>query len=109
MLKPGGTLLSGIINPVMYLFDFHEWDNNQRLVLRYSIPYSDLEQLPPEQFQERMETKGTLEFGHSLEDQIGGQIDAGFLIAGFYEDGAGGDLLDPHINTFIATRAVKPE
>jgi len=26
---------------------------------------------------------------------------------GFYEDISGGDLLDPYISTFIATRAVK--
>mgnify|MGYP001316302756 CR=1 FL=1 len=38
----------------------------------------------------------------------GGQIDAGFMVRGFYEDSSGGDdLLDPDINTFIATRAVK--
>jgi len=47
-------------------------------------------------------------FGHSLEDQIQGQISAGFLIAGFYEDNSGGDgPLDTYIDTFIATKAIK--
>lgn len=45
-------------------------------------------------------------FGHSLEDLIQGQIDAGFLIAGFYED-TGNSLLDKYIPTFFATKAVK--
>lgn len=49
----------------------------------------------------------TIEFGHTLESQIGGQIEAGFAITGFYEDNAGGDLLDKYIDTFIATRAIK--
>lgn len=44
-----------------------------------------------------------IEFGHTLESQI----EAGFAITGFYEDNAGGDLLDKYIDTFIATRAIK--
>ena len=108
MLKSGGILLAGIANPISYIFDLREWDDNQNLVVRYKIPYSDLEQLPKEELKKRIDSGKPLDFGHSLEDQIGGQVDAGFLIAGFFEDSAGGDLLDPHINTFIATRAVKP-
>ncbi|HEY5585483.1 MAG TPA: class I SAM-dependent methyltransferase [Ruminiclostridium sp.] len=37
----------------------------------------------------------------------GGVLLAGFMINGFYEDSSSGDLLDPYINTFIATRAIK--
>lgn len=107
VLKKGGTLVSGIANPVMYIFDFYKWDNEKRLEVAYSIPYSDIEQLPKEQLEERMKNNEPLEFGHSLESQIGGQIKAGFVIAGFYEDNSGGDLLDKYIDTFIATRAIK--
>ena len=49
-----------------------------------------------------------LEFGHTLEDQIGGQIDAGFVIAGFYEDRWPVHPLDGHLPLFIATKVVKP-
>ena len=45
-------------------------------------------------------------FGHSLYDLIQGQIDVGFLIAGFYED-VGGSPLDKYIPTFFATKAIK--
>ncbi len=107
VLKKGGTLLAGFCNPITFIFDLNEWDENQKLIVRYSIPYSDLEQLPKEQLEAKIANKKTLEFGHSLQDQIGGQIDAGFMINGFYEDSSGGDLLDPYINTFIATRAIK--
>ena len=46
------------------------------------------------------------EFGHTLTDQIQGQIEAGFVIAGFYED-QGEELLDKFTDIFIATRALK--
>jgi hypothetical protein len=32
------------------------------------------------------ESRCAAQFSHSLEEQIGGQIAAGFVIAGFYED-----------------------
>lgn len=51
-----------------------------------------------------------LVFGHSLRDQIGGQLDAGFLLAGFHEDLQPRPrfLIDRYVPTFLATRAVKP-
>lgn len=49
-------------------------------------------------------------FGHSLRDQIGGQLDAGFLLTGFHEDQQPRPrfLIDRYVPTFLATRAVKP-
>jgi len=107
VLRPGGILLAGFCNPVTYIFDFKAWDDEKKLIVKYSIPYSDLGQLPPGQLAERVKNMEPLEYGHSLDSQIGGQIAAGFAIRGFYEDASGGDLLDPYIRTFIATRAVK--
>ena len=46
------------------------------------------------------------EFEHSLTDQINGQIEAGFIISGFYED-KGEELLDEFTSTFIVTKAEK--
>lgn len=107
VLRHGGTLISGFCNPLTYIFDLYEWEKNNQLVVKNSIPYSDIEQLPKKQLEERINNNDTLDFGHSLQSQIGGQIEAGFLIGGFYEDNAGGDLLDQHIDTFIATKALK--
>ncbi len=108
VLKRNGILIAGLCNPLIYIFDFDQWDKNKKLVVRYKIPYSDLDQLPKAHLRDRIEAKEPMEFGHSLENQIGGQIDAGFVINGFYEDNAGGDVLDEYINTFIATRSIKP-
>ena len=44
ILCVGGSLLAGFQNPVVYLFDMDEWDNGN-LVIRYTLPYSDVEQL----------------------------------------------------------------
>ncbi|WP_373600198.1 class I SAM-dependent methyltransferase [Paraclostridium bifermentans] len=107
VLKPNGILIAGFVNPLVYIFDLEEWEKNKNLVVNKSIPYSDLEQLSKEQLEERIKAKDTLEFGHSLQTQIGGQIEAGFAIVGFYEDKLGGGLLDPYIDTYIATRAIK--
>ncbi len=107
VIKRGGTLIAGFCNPLIYIFDYAQWDRNKKLIVRYKIPYSDLEQLPKNQLEEKLKAKEPLEYGHSLEAQIGGQIKAGFIINGLYEDNAGGDLLDEYINTFIATRSIK--
>jgi hypothetical protein len=49
-----------------------------------------------------------LEFGHTQEDQIGGQIEAAFVIRGFYEDCHRDDPIASYMPTLIATRATKP-
>lgn len=49
-----------------------------------------------------------LEFGHTLEEQIGGQIAAGLAITGFYEDRYNWeDALSKYMAWFIGTRAMK--
>lgn len=108
VLRPGGRLLAGFCNPITYIFDLAAWDRGEELRVRYRVPYSDLAQLPAEELEARISGKEVLEWGHSLESQIGGQIAAGFSIRGFYEDLSGyGELLDPFIKSFIATLAVK--
>jgi SAM-dependent methyltransferase len=110
VLRPGGSLLAGFANPVRYLFD-DERANNGSLEVRFAIPYSDLCDLTNDE-RERLVVKPhqPFEFGHSLADQIDGQIDAGFVITGFYEDrfDPTADPISRYIATFIATRAVKP-
>ncbi|MCG8453165.1 MAG: class I SAM-dependent methyltransferase [Spirochaetales bacterium] len=109
VLQPGGELLAGFSNPAIYLFEPDLWDNEQRLVVTGRIPYSDLEQRSPERLVQMKAQKEALEFGHTLEDQIAGQIDCGFSITGFYEDLSNDPLIDAHIPMFIATRARKPQ
>ena len=107
VLKPGGTMIAGFVNPLLYVFD-PEQEDRGILDVKYAIPYSDLTSLGEDQLRLHMENGRGLEFGHTLEDQIQGQIDAGFVITGFYEDTYGGSRpLDAYIPSFIATRALK--
>ncbi|MCX6029785.1 MAG: class I SAM-dependent methyltransferase [Chloroflexi bacterium] len=111
VLRRGGALLAGYNNPAIYIFDLELADTKKVLRVKYTLPYSDVTS-PSERKRRKYQRLGwPLEFSHSLEDQIGGQTDAGFLIAGLYEDGyppEENDLLSKHMPIFIATRAIKP-
>ena len=65
--------------------------------------------MPPTRVKQRLSEAQALEFSHSLDDQIGGQIDAGFVIAGLYEDSWTDEVsrLNPYMPIFIATLALK--
>lgn len=104
VLKKGGILIAGHNNPNDFIFDLEEMEKGN-LVVRHTIPYSDLTDLAKDEFERITKNEGVC-FGHSLEDLLQGQIDAGFLIAGFYED-VGSSLLDKYIPTFFATKAIK--
>ncbi len=106
VLKRGGFLLAGFINPIVFIFDLKAW-NAGELIVRHKIPYSDTRDLTEEELRELiLDQDEPLSFGHTLHDLIQGQIEAGFLIAGFYED-IGEGPLDQYINCMIATKAIK--
>jgi SAM-dependent methyltransferase len=109
VLRPGGTLLAGFANPVMYAFDQDLMRTERVLQVRFALPYSDVTSLSDEERARYTSYGAPLEFSHTLEEQIGGQTAAGFLIAGLYEDDWGGrDVVDQYMKAFLATRAVKP-
>jgi ubiquinone/menaquinone biosynthesis C-methylase UbiE len=107
VLKDKGTLISGFTNPLLFIFDDEE-DMKGNLKVANSIPCSSVSNLSEEELKAYMESDQTIEYAHTLENQIQGQVDAGFVIAGFYEDDFGGRrLLDKYIKMFIATKAKK--
>lgn len=104
VLREKGVLISGFMNPVLYLFD-DEQEEKGNLEVAHTIPYSSVAE---EEIQSYIEKGEALEFGHTLDDQIQGQTEAGFVIAGFFEDDFGGTrTIDRSIKTMIATKAVK--
>ncbi|MBH0168129.1 class I SAM-dependent methyltransferase [Fictibacillus sp. 18YEL24] len=107
VLKDRGVLISGFTNPLLFIFDDEE-DQKGNLVVSNSIPYSTLDSMTEEEKSAYLKADETIEFGHTLEDQIQGQIEAGFVITGLYEDDFGGiRAIDTYIKSFVATRAVK--
>lgn len=86
VLRPGGRLLAGFMNPTYYWFDHDAAEKSGQLVVKYPLPYSDLTSLTPAERAARIAANEALEFGHSLDDQIGGQLAVGLVVTGFYEN-----------------------
>jgi SAM-dependent methyltransferase len=107
--RGGGTLLVGFTKPECFIFDEHAQDAGI-LRVRHSLPYSDTESLGADELSAVLQSGRPLEFSHTLEEQIGGQIAAGFVVTGFYEDYWGSDemVIDKHMPAFIALRSMKP-
>jgi SAM-dependent methyltransferase len=107
VLRRGGYLLAGFVNPVVYIFDLELVDRSGELRVRYALPYADVTSLSEEERRRELDSGEPLEFSHTLDDQIGGQIEAGFVIVGFYEDRQRSGPIAAHMPTSIATRAIK--
>ena len=107
VLRRGGVLLAGFLNPAVYIFDLELADRDGELRVRHALPYADATSLGEEEVNRKIGRGEPLEFSHTLDDQIGGQIEAGFVIAGFYEDRHRDDPIAAYMPTFIATRAIK--
>ena len=104
VLKKGGFLLAGFGNPIEYIFNAAKLEQGIFSV-ENTIPYADIDYMDDPETREIVASGGYL-WSHTLENQIQGQIEAGFAIVGFYED-IGGTALDNYINSSIATKAIK--
>ena len=101
VLKAGGVFLAGLGNEVNYLVD----EGEERIV--YAMPFDPLANEDQRRLLE--ETDCGMQFSHSVEEQVGGQLKAGFVLTDLYGDVNGeGRLHEMGIDTYLATRAVKP-
>ena len=101
VLRSGGALLAGLDNGMNYIFD-----DDERMLVN-SLPFDPLTN--PAQMAQLEATDSGVQFSHTLEEQIGGQLEAGFVLTGLYEDTNGeGRLHDFHVPSYVATRSVKP-
>ena len=110
VLRPGGSLLTGFTKPDIFIFDWLEEERTGELKVRFSLPYTDEGSLEPDELKMVLGRGQPLEFSHTLEEQIGGQTDAGFHIVGLYEDYWNDPKrpIDRYMPAFVATRAIKP-
>ena len=115
VLKTGGCFLTSFMNSVFYALN-RDHDQIKEMKLVNPIPYSDVKSLTKKEIEKVIKDKGSLEFGHSLSDLIGGQTDLGFQIVGFREynwkdlgEGKKGFdcLIDTILPAFISTKAIK--
>ena len=76
VLKPGGVLLVGFDNGFNYLFDEDE------TVIKYTLPYNPLKD--EALYREAMDLDFGVQFSHTLDEEIGGQLRAGFMLTDIY-------------------------
>ena len=96
------------MNPDFYLFDHDALERGGALEVRYELPFTP-RSLPPRLYDRRIDDREAFEVSHSLDEQIGGQIAAGFSIEGFYEDrwNDAATPLNRYMPTTFATLAVR--
>lgn len=100
VLKKGGVLLSGLDNGINYIFDEDE------TTVKYTLPFNPLKD--ELLYAESIKNDWGIQFSHTLEEQLGGQLRAGFRLTDLYEDTNGAGNLHAHnVPCFLATRAVK--
>lgn len=109
VLKPGGELFAGMMNPSFFMFDHAEAEESGVLEVKHKLPYSDIESIDEKELKRIIEDEVPIVWSHSLETLIGGQTKAGFQIIDLYEDWWAGDetLLNKFSPTTFVTRAKK--
>jgi SAM-dependent methyltransferase len=106
VLRPGGVLMSGFLNPDIFIFDLVPLDERGEFVVRHKIPFTTLD-LPQDE-RTRIYGDGAIEYSHTLTEQIGGQLSAGFLLTHLAEAPHHADATARYMPGYIATRAIKP-
>jgi SAM-dependent methyltransferase len=100
VLKDGGVLLSGTDHYVNYMVD-----EDEREIINH-LPFDPL--ADEEQRRQLEQSDSGMQFSHTLEEQINGQLEAGFTLLSLYEDTNGeGRLHELNIPTFLAMRSRK--
>lgn len=101
ILRSGGVLLCGLGNEINYLV------NEEEREISNEMPFNPLIN---EKYRKQLEEEDCgMQFSHTVEEQIGGQLKAGFILTDIFGDTNGeGRLHEMNIETYLATRAVKP-
>ena len=103
VLESGGLLMAGLDNGINFLFD--EEDESR---ITGTLPFDPLTNM--EQMESLRKRDDGVQFSHTIEEQIAGQIRAGFELVDVYEDtNSVGFLKDHGVPTFWATLARKKQ
>nr|WP_245580675.1 methyltransferase domain-containing protein [Brachyspira alvinipulli] len=103
VLKKGGILMSGLDNGINFLFE--ENSENEKEI-KYKLPFNPLKD--NNLLNNAIKNNDGIQFSHTIEEQIRGQLKVGFKLEDIYEDTNGyGILHEYNIPTFWATLSVK--
>ena len=100
VLKRGGFLISGVSHFMDYIVDSEE-----KMIVN-PLPFNPLKD--PKLMRQLLDNNEGVQFSHSLEEQIGGQLEAGLRLMNIYEDTNNvGRLAALGIPSYLATRSMK--
>lgn len=101
ILKKGGALLAGLDNGLNYAFD----EDGEKII--NTLPFDPLSN--PEHARQLEQDDAGVQFSHTLEEQLGGQLEAGLVLTALYEDtDKEGNLYRHNIPCYVASRGVRP-
>jgi SAM-dependent methyltransferase len=106
VLRPGGVLLAGFMNPDIFIFDAAALEERGELVARHRLPFTTLDLSDAERLSSYGD--GPIEYSHSLTEQIGGQLAVGFRLTHLVEAPHHADATARYMPGYFATRATKP-
>jgi SAM-dependent methyltransferase len=106
VLRPGGVLMTGFMNPDIFIFDVAALDQRGELVVRHPLPFTTLDLSDADRL--RSYGDGPIEYSHSLTAQVGGQLAAGFRLTHLTEGPHHADATARYMPGYFATRATKP-
>ncbi|MDQ8934500.1 class I SAM-dependent methyltransferase [Acinetobacter rudis] len=110
VLKINGTLLASFFNPAIFIADRNPCYAEQGLIKpRYKLPYADLYDLPADELKQKFEQQQAMIFGHSLLNQIQGQLQTGLVLVDYFEEIQPTPRfeIEKYLPSFIATRSQK--
>ena len=100
VLKKGGRLLSGLDIAINYIVD----EKEERIINK--LPFNPLKN--PEHRAQLEASDSGLQFSHTFDEQLRGQLQAGFVLVDLFEDyNEEGRLGELHIPSFLATFSQK--
>lgn len=100
ILKKGGILLAGLDNGMNFL-----WDESESKMI-FKLPFDPT--IDEQLMKVSMENNWGVQFSHTIEEQIDGQLRAGFTLTNVFQDTNGvGNLHEHGVAAFWCTRAVK--
>jgi SAM-dependent methyltransferase len=104
VLRSGGILMAGLDNGLNFLIDDSE--DGGTLAVTERLPFNPLKD--PALHEKLQRSDSGIQFSHSAEEQIGGQLKAGLILKDLYEDYNNAGRLKDYAPTYWATLAVKP-
>ncbi len=105
VMKPGGVLMTGFSAPITWAFDSSDKPVEEIRIVN-KLPYDPV--AIAEAGGELQLDHGSLQFSHSLEAQLNGQIRAGFCLTHILEDTDNWSPVGQYLPLYMLTRAVKP-